>query len=189
MSLSQGASGLSQSLSQGAGGSQVPGLPNQQLSQGLPPNYQAYEQHYPPGRGDLGAAMYPPPPAPPPVQGGGKYVGRGGGVGVPRQHPHHISPPHSSLLYEQQPQAPPYATPPSTQQHPPKHQSMGYPMSHDSRPGVHMQPQLPPHMMSHDIPLHHRNVPPYLVSSAVVGMAHDAAGKGDINTLVSKKKC
>ena len=186
MSLSQGASGLSQSLSQGAGGNQVPGLPSQQLSQVLPPNYQAYEQHYPPGRGDLGAAMYPPPPAPPPVQGGGKYVSRGGGGGVPRQHPHHISPPHSSQQYEQQPQAPPYVTPPSTQQQPPKHQSMGYPMSHDSRPGVHMQPQLPPHMMSHDIPLHHRNVPSYLVSSAVVGMAHEAAGKGDINTLVSK---
>ena len=40
-------------------------------------------------------------------------------------------------------------------------------------------------MMSHDIPLHHRNVPLYLMSSAVVGMAHEAAGKGDINTLVS----
>ena len=173
---------LSQSLSQGGGG--LP--PSQQLSQGLPPSYQAYEQHYPPppGRGDLGTAMYPPPP---PMQGGGKYMGRGGGGGggVPRQHAHHISPPHGSQQYEQQPpQAPPYVTPPSTQQQPLKHQSMGYPMSHD-RAGVHMQPQLPPHMMSHDIPLHHRNVPLYLVSSAVVGMAHEAAGKGDINTLVS----
>ena len=198
-SLSQGASGgLSQSLSQGtAGGGGGPsqqlsqGMPSQQLSQGLPPSYQAYEQHYPPppGRGDLGGAMYPPPPAPPPVQGGGgKYVSRGGGGGVPRQHPHHISPPHGSQQYEQQPQAPPYATPPSTQQQPPKHQSMGYPMSHDSRSGVHMQPQLPPpHMMSHDIPLHHRNVPSYLVSGAVVGIAHEAAGKGDINTLVSEE--
>lgn len=181
-SLSQGTGGLSQSLSQGAGGSQVP-LPSQQLSQGLPPNYQAYEQHYPPGRGDLAPAMYPPPPAPPPGQGGGKYVSRGGGVGVPRQHPHHISPPHGSQQYEQQPQAPPYVTPPSTQQQPPKHQ---YPMSHDSR---HMQPQLPlpPHLMSHDIPLLHRSVPSYRVSSAVIGMAHEAAGKGDITTLVSKK--
>ena len=171
--LSQG--GLSQNLSQG--GSQVPSQP---LSQGLLPNYQAYEQHYP-GRSDLATSMYPPPP-PPPVQGGGKYVSRSG---VPRQH-HHISPPHGSQQYEQQPQAPPYATPPSTQQQPPKH---GYPMSHDSRPGVHMissgQPQLPPHILSHDIPLHHRNVPPYLVSGNVMALAHDAAGKGDINTLVS----
>ena len=182
-SLSQGASGLSQSLSQGAGGSQVP-LPSQQLSQGLPPNYQTYEQHYPPGRGDLATAMYPPAPAPPPIQGSGKYVSRGGSVGVSRQHPHHISPPHGSQQYEQQPQAPPYVTPPSTQQQPPKHQ---YPISHDSRPAVHMQPQLPPpsHMMPHDIPLLHRNLPSYRVSSAVVGMAHEAAGKGDINTLVS----
>lgn len=180
------ATGLSQGgLSQG-GGSQVQG---QQLSQGIPPNYQAYEQHYP-GRSDV--AVYPPPP-PPPI--GGKYGGRGGMVpyeGVPRQH-HHISPPHSSQQYEQQ-QAQQhqagYATaPPSTQQQQqqPKHQSVGYQMSHDSRPGAHMMSggqQLPPHISSHDIPLHHRTVP-YLMSGNVVAVAHDAAGKGDINVLVS----
>ena len=171
-SLSQGAAGLSQGLSQGGGGAP-------QLSQGLPPTYPAYDQHYP-GRSEI--AMYPPPPS----MAGAKYSTRGA-VGMPRQH-HHISPPHGSQQYEGQPQsqAPPYPGAPGTQQQP-KHQSVSYQMSHDSRTGVHMMgggQQLPPHLLSHDIQLHHRPVP-YLVSSNIVSLAHDAAGKGDINTLVS----
>ena len=162
--------GLSQNLSQGAGGQS--GLPP-------PPNYQPYEQHYP-GRGEM--SMYPPPPPPPTT--GGKYGGRGG-VGVPRPH-HHISPPHGSQQYEQQPPLP-YTGAPGAQQQQTKHQSVGYKMSHDARPGMHMmgggQP-IPPHMLSHDIPLHHRTVP-YHLSSNVVALAHEATGKGDINALVS----
>ena len=181
-SLSQG--GLSQPLSQVGPGAQ----PQAQLSQPLPPTgYQAYEQHYPPGRSEI--SMYPPLPP----TSGGKYVSRSGVGGIaPRQH-HHVSPPHASQHYEQQAppsqhQAPPYAGTPGTQQA--KHQSVGYQISHDSRPGpggVHMiatGQQLPSHLMSHDVPLHHRPVP-YLVSANIVAMAHDAAGKGDINTLVS----